>query len=450
MAGTVENGSLSSLVGTVEGPGGAFLINVSVIDNGGTYTISGSGAFIVGPVQGNLEAQIEADSAFNMDPGSLNIGGDATVDTELMGIKINMTGTVENGSLASLVGTIIGPNDFFTINAEVEENGEQYKVLGDGTFTAGPVVGSVNGEILTDQSFTPDMESAILSGDATVDTLLAGNQINMAGAMEEGSLKSLEGTINGPNGMYLLTAAVTDNGDSYTIEGGGAFTAGPVEGTVDGQIQTDKNFNPDINSLQIGGDATVDTELAGNNINMAGTMENGSLQSLIGTIEGPNGLYMLSVSVVNNGEGYTITGTGNFAVGPVEGVVSGEIGTDPNFNPQLDTLSVSGEANVDTEAAGHHIVMKGVMENGSLVSLAGTVEGPNGLYVITASVEDNGEGYTITGEGAFANGPIQGSVHGTINTDPNFAPDFSSLSMGGQASVDTAVSYTHLTLPTKA
>ena len=439
MAGTVEKGSLSSLVGTVEGPGGSFLINVSVIDNGGTYTISGSGAFIVGPVQGNLEAQIEADSAFNMDPGSLNIGGDATVDTELMGIKINMTGTVENGSLASLVGTIIGPNDFFTINAAVEENGEQYKVLGDGTFTAGPVVGSVNGEILTDQSFTPDMESAILSGDATVDTLLAGNQINMAGAMEEGSLKSLEGTINGPNGMYLLTAAVTDNGDSYTIEGGGAFTAGPVEGTVDGQIQTDKNFNPDINSLQIGGDATVDTELAGNHINMAGTMENGSLQSLIGTIEGPNGLYMLSVSVVNNGEGYTITGTGNFAVGPVEGVVSGEIGTDPNFNPQLDTLSVSGEANVDTEAAGHHIVMKGVMENGSLVSLAGTVEGPNGLYVITASVEDNGEGYTITGEGAFANGPIQGSVHGTINTDPNFAPDFSSLSMGGQASVDTEV-----------
>ena len=174
-----------------------------------------------------------------------------------MGIKINMTGTVENGSLASLVGTIIGPNDFFTINAAVEENGEQYKVIGDGSFTAGPVVGNVNGEILTDQSFTPDMESAILSGDATVDTQLAGNQINMAGAMEEGSLKSLEGTINGPNGMYLLTAAVTDNGDSYAIEGGGAFTAGPVEGTVDGQIQTDKNFNPDINSLQIGGDATV-------------------------------------------------------------------------------------------------------------------------------------------------------------------------------------------------
>ena len=186
MAGTVEKGSLSSLVGTVEGPGGSFLINVSVIDNGGTYTISGSGAFIVGPVQGNLEAQIEANSAFNMDPGSLNIGGDATVDTELMGIKINMTGTVENGSLASLVGTIIGPNDFFTINAAVEENGEQYKVIGDGSFTAGPVVGNVNGEILTDQSFTTDMESAILSGDATVDTQLAGNQINMAGAMEEG------------------------------------------------------------------------------------------------------------------------------------------------------------------------------------------------------------------------------------------------------------------------
>ena len=439
MAGAVEAGSLQSLTGTVEGPGGSFLINVSVVDNGGTYTISGSGAFAAGPVQGNLNAQIDADSAFNIDPSSLNIGGAATVDTEIMGIKINMTGTVENGSLASLSGVIVGPNDFFTINASVQDNGDGYKILGDGAFSAGPVVGNVHGEILTDQSFTPDISSAILSGDATVDTELAGNQINMAGTMEAGSLQSLEGTVTGPNGMYLLTAAVTDNGDSYTIEGGGAFTAGPVEGNVEGQIQTDKNFNPDLNSLQIGGDATVDTDLAGNHINMAGTMENGSLQSLVGTIEGPNGLYMLSVSVVDNGEGYTITGAGNFAVGPVEGVVSGEIGTDPNFNPQFDTLNISGEANVDTETAGHHIVMKGVMENGSLVSLAGTVEGPNGLYTITASVEDNGDGYTITGEGSFANGPIEGSVHGTINTDPNFSPDFSSLSMGGDASIDTDV-----------
>ena len=439
MAGAVESGSLQSLTGTVEGPGGSFLINVSVVDNGGTYTISGSGAFAAGPVQGNLNAQIDADSAFNIDPSSLNIGGAATVDTEIMGIKINMTGTVENGSLASLSGVIVGPNDFFTINASVQDNGDGYKILGDGAFSAGPVVGNVHGEILTDQSFTPDISSAILSGDATVDTELAGNQINMAGTMEAGSLQSLEGTVTGPNGMYLLTAAVTDNGDSYTIEGGGAFSAGPVEGNVEGQIQTDKNFNPDLNSLQIGGDATVDTDLAGNHINMAGTMENGSLQSLVGTIEGPNGLYMLSVSVVDNGEGYTITGAGNFAVGPVEGVVSGEIGTDPNFNPQFDTLNISGEANVDTETAGHRIVMKGVMENGSLVSLAGTVEGPNGLYTITASVEDNGDGYTITGEGAFANGPIEGSVHGTINTDPNFAPDFSSLSMGGDASIDTEV-----------
>ena len=439
MAGAVEAGSLQSLTGTVEGPGGSFLINVSVVDNGGTYTISGSGAFAAGPVQGNLNAQIDADSAFNIDPSSLNIGGAATVDTEIMGIKINMTGTVENGSLASLSGVIVGPNDFFTINASVQDNGDGYKILGDGAFSAGPVVGNVHGEILTDQSFTPDISSAILSGDATVDTELAGNQINMAGTMEAGSLQSLEGTVTGPNGMYLLTAAVTDNGDSYTIEGGGTFAAGPVEGNVEGQIQTDKNFNPDLNSLQIGGDATVDTDLAGNHINMAGTMENGSLQSLVGTIEGPNGLYMLSVSVVDNGEGYTITGAGNFAVGPVEGVVSGEIGTDPNFNPQFDTLNISGEANVDTETAGHHIVMKGVMENGSLVSLAGTVEGPNGLYTITASVEDNGDGYTITGEGSFANGPIEGSVHGTINTDPNFSPDFSSLSMGGDASINTDV-----------
>ena len=356
-----------------------------------------------------------------------------------MGIKVNMTGTVENGSLASLTGVIIGPNDFFTINASVVDNGSGYTISGSGVFTAGPVEGNVQGEILTDQSFNPDLGSLNISGDAQVNTEIAGNIIDMAGTMEKGSLQSLEGTITGPNGMYSLTASVTDNGDTYSVKGSGEFTAGPIQGTVEGEIQTDKNFTPEFNSVQIGGEANVDTDLAGNKILMSGTMENGSLQSLVGSIEGPNGLYLLAVSVVDNGNGYTITGGGAFAMGPVHGEVTGEIQTDPNFNPDFSTLNIGGEATVDTEIAGHHISMTGVMVNGSLASLVGTVEGPNDLYVINASVIDNGDGYTISGEGSFSNGPIEGSVNGTINTDPNFAPDFSSLSMGGEATIETEV-----------
>ena len=306
-------------------------------------------------------------------------------------------------------------------------------------FTAGPVQGTVQGEIVTDESFIPDVGSINLSGTAQVNTEIAGNRIDMAGAMENGSLKSLEGTVTGPNNLYSLTASVTDNGDTYTVAGSGEFTAGPIQGTVAGEIQTDKNFNPDFNSVQIGGEASVDTEIAGNKIIMDGTMENGSLQSLVGTIEGPNGLYMLAVSVVDNGDGYTITGGGDFAMGPVQGQVTGEIQTDANFNPNFDTLDVSGEANVNTEAAGHHISMKGTMVNGSLASLVGTVVGPNDLYVINASVIDNGGSYTVAGEGSFSSGPIEGSVHGTIDTDPNFAPDFSSLNMGGNATINTEV-----------
>ncbi len=439
LSGAVEEGSLKSLSGTIEGPNGTFIINASVVDNGDTYTITGGGAFAAGPVQGNLTAQILSDKSFTIDPSSLNISGDATVNTELMGIKVNMTGTVENGSLASLTGVIIGPNDFFTINASVVDNGSGYTISGGGVFTAGPVEGNVQGEILTDQSFNPDLGSLNISGDAQVNTEIAGNIIDMAGTMEKGSLQSLEGTITGPNGMYSLTASVTDNGDTYSVKGSGEFTAGPIQGTVEGEIQTDKNFTPEFNSVQIGGEANVDTDLAGNKILMSGTMENGSLQSLVGSIEGPNGLYLLAVSVVDNGNGYTITGGGAFAMGPVHGEVTGEIQTDPNFNPDFSTLNIGGEATVDTEIAGHHISMTGVMVNGSLASLVGTVEGPNDLYVINASVIDNGDGYTISGEGSFSNGPIEGSVNGTINTDPNFAPDFSSLSMGGEATIETEV-----------
>ena len=44
--------------------------------------------------------------------------------------------------------------------------------------------------------------------------------------------------------MYLLTASVEDNGEGYTIIASGDFQAGPIEGTVVGQINTDKNFSP--------------------------------------------------------------------------------------------------------------------------------------------------------------------------------------------------------------
>ena len=100
-------------MGTVEGPNQFYLLNVSVVDNGGTYTISGDGAFNAGPVEGSLNAQIETDESFNIDPSSLNIGGTATVNTEVAGFKINMAGAVEAGSLQSLTGTVEGPGGSF-------------------------------------------------------------------------------------------------------------------------------------------------------------------------------------------------------------------------------------------------------------------------------------------------------------------------------------------------
>ena len=41
LAGAVANGSLSSLMGSIQGPSQAYFLNVSVVDNGGTYTITG-------------------------------------------------------------------------------------------------------------------------------------------------------------------------------------------------------------------------------------------------------------------------------------------------------------------------------------------------------------------------------------------------------------------------
>ena len=335
MTGLMENNRLVSLEGTLTGPGEMFVISASVIDNGDTYTISGSGAFSAGPVQGSLSSQIETNSNFEVNPESLDISGDATVDTQLAGIIINMTGVVENMRLVSLVGTFEGPNGVFLINVSVTDNGDSYSISGEGNFTAGPMSGTLGGTLETDNQFIPQIDTLDLNAEVFVDTEIAGMKIIMSGSFHNTRLLSLIGNVIGPSEMYNLEASVVDNGDGYTVTGGGEFTAGPLVGSVVGEINTDDNFNPQFDTINVSGEVSVDTNLAGNHIIMNGVMESNSLQSLIGTVEGPNGLYMLSVSVVDNGEGYTITGEGAFAAGPVEGTVIGEIGTDENFNPDF-------------------------------------------------------------------------------------------------------------------
>jgi hypothetical protein len=110
---------------------------------------------------------------------------------------------------------------------------------------------------------------------------------------------------------YVISASVVDNGDSYTVTGTGVLAAGPIQGEVTAEITTDSSFNIDPSSLNISGQATVDKEMAGVHINLEGTLENGRLASLAGSIEGMGGAYVIAASLVDNGDGYTITGAGN-------------------------------------------------------------------------------------------------------------------------------------------
>ena len=437
LEGTLENGRLASLAGSIEGMGGAYIIAASLIDNGDGYTISGAGNFVAGPIQGTTEAQIDTDNNFSIDPSSLNISGQVMYDQELASMKVSLFGAMESNRFSEFAGTIIGPGDAFTITVSLIDNTTDYTITGEGSFTAGPVEGNILGEVTADNDFNIDPSTLNISGDVNVDTNIVGVQITMSGSLVDSRLASLMGNIIGPNNLFDLAVSVEDNGEGYTVTGSGEFTAGPAVGTLTGQIDTNDSFSPIIDTLDVGGDVNVDTELLGNHIEMAGTMDHMSLQSLVGTIEGPNGMYLLTASVEDNGEGYTITASGDFAAGPIEGTVVGQINTDQNFSPHFDTMQISGEADVDTELAGHHIMMQGVMENGRLVSLEGTVVGPNDLYTITASINDNGDGYTIIGDGTIEKDIIKGHVHGEINTDDNFNPDFDTLNFGGEVTIES-------------
>ena len=109
--------------------------------------------------------------------------------------------------------------------------------------------------------------------------------------------------------------------------------------------------------------------------------------------------------------------------------------TDSSFNIDPSTLNIGGEVSLSEEIAGNQIDLSGKVESGSLSALLGSVQGPNQSYMISASVVDNGGSYTITGEGAFSAGPIQGSLNAQINTDAAFNIDPSSLNIGGDAAV---------------
>ena len=397
----MENNRFSEFLGTIIGPGDAFTINVSLIDNGSDYTITGSGQFTAGPVEGDILAEVTADNNFNIDPNTLLVSGDVNVDTEIVGVQIIMSGSILESRLASLSGNIIGPSNMFDLTVSVEDNGEGYTVTGSGEFTAGPAVGTLEGQIDTNDQFSPILDTLNVGGDVNVDTDLLGNHIEMAGTMDHMSLQSLVGTIEGPNGMYLLTASVEDNGDGYTITATGDFSAGPIEGTVTGQINTDTNFSPDFETMFISGEADVDTELAGHHIMMSGVMENGRLVSLEGTVVAPNDLYTITASINDNGDGYTIIGDGAIEKEMIKGTVHGEINTDDNFNPDFDTLNFGGEVTIESDSAGQKITGTAVVKNGYLESITAEMEGPGGLYTMYAQGIREDEGYDLEAGGEF-------------------------------------------------
>ena len=449
LKGALERGRLASLIGTVEGMGGSLLISASLVDNGEGYTITGSGQFAKDGIQGSIGAQIEADDNFHIDPGTLNIFGTITYSKEMSSMKIDMTGSIANGRFAEFIGSITGPNDSFQLLVAVTDNGDGYTILGQGAFVAGPVQGNIIGQIDTDNSFEIQPDSLLISGDISVDTNLAGLQIYMSGSVVENKLASLMGTITGPENLFELSVSVVDNDEGYTITGSGEFTAGIVSGDLIGQIDTDKSFNPKIETLDIGGSVNVNAALPGVSVEMTGTMAHNRFQSLVGTIEGPGGMFVLIASVVDNGEGYSIHGEGDFKVGPLEGIIIGDVDTDDNFNPIMDTLQIGGGVGVDTEVGGHHITMHGTMLNGRLEHLDGLVVGPNELYTISVTIDDNGEGsgYKIIGDGAvdLPDAGIKGTVHGEIETDDAFHPNFETLKFSGEVTIDKEAGGGHIT-----
>ena len=357
------------------------------------------------------------------------------ISKEILGNKVDIQGEEAGGSVKGVGATITGPGEAYVIQASLSRSDDGILISGQGNYTNGPLEGQLNATLSTDENYIPDPSTLSVGGAVKVSQEVSGILIELAGTMENGSLASLAGTIQGPEGAYYINASVVDSGDTYTITGEGAYATGPVQGAIKAQILTDKSFNVDPSSLNIGGQVNIEKELVGVTVKLAGTMEAGSMSSISGTIEGPDGAFVINAAITDNGGTYTITGSGSYLMGPLQGTLNAEIQTDSSFNIDPSTLNIGGEVSLSEEIAGNQIDLSGKVESGSLSALLGSVQGPNQSYMISASVVDNGGSYTITGEGAFSAGPIQGSLNAQINTDAAFNIDPSSLNIGGDGSI---------------
>ena len=233
----------------------------------------------------------------------------ANISKEILGNKVSIQGEEVDGSLSGIKSTIAGPNDTFVIEATVSQNEGGYQISGKGNYLNGPFEGEVSGIIQTDENFVPDESSLDVSGQVKVSKELSGILIELTGTMENGSLAGLTGTVQGPNGAYFINATVENDGDGYIISGEGVYASGPIQGAIQAKIKSDKSFNIDPASLDIGGEVNFEKQFSNIKLNLSGAMENGSLSSISGTIEGPNGSFLINVSVVENGAGYTVTGS---------------------------------------------------------------------------------------------------------------------------------------------
>ena len=120
---------------------------------------------------------------------------------------------------------------------------------------------------------------------------ILGNKVDIQGEEAKGSVDGVSATITGPSDAYIIQANLTKSDSGILISGQGEYTNGPLEGQFTATLSTDENYIPDPSTLDVGGGVKISKEISGILIELEGTMENGSLASLSGTIQGPCLLY---------------------------------------------------------------------------------------------------------------------------------------------------------------
>ena len=492
--GSVQVGSNSSKTETLTNSGSTTVTISQATASGAGFSISGL----------SLPATLAANQTVNFTStftpttagaasGSISITSDATnspLAIALSGTGLALGSLTANPSTANFGSVTDGTNK--TVPVVVTNNGgtavtvSSASVSGSAfSFTGPSLPATINaGQTATfNAAFAPTASGAASgtltitsnASNATLSVPLSGTGVSQGqlesspssfsfGSVQDGTSKSLSGTLTNSGGSSLTISAATASGTGFTMSGlslplilnagqSTSFTvlfSPTISGAASGSVAITSNGSNANLSIPLTGTGVTQGTLAANPTSLSfGSVQTGKSTNLSETLTNSGGSSLTISAAAASGSGYTISGlslpvtlnagqstsfTVTFAP-TASGVASGTVAITSNgSNPSL-SISLTGTGVTQGSLAANPTSLAfGNIQVGKSTTLSETVTNSGGSSLTISAAAASGAGYSISGLSL----PVTLNAGQSASFTVTFAPTASGAASGGVAITSNA------------